>query len=120
MGTKEQMLRPGAVSGLFDYLPDTLSFAELFASPCNRATVLHEAMNVTLKLEDELCKEARHKAVDVGMSLSGWITELLKKELSKPETGKDGESLLNLVGCEDDRDFEFPRSRDQPREVDFS
>ncbi len=76
-------------------------------------------MNVTLKLENELCREARHKAVDVGMSLSGWITELLKRELSKPETGTNGGSLLDLVGCEDERDVEFPRSKDQPREVDF-
>ncbi|MDC0291700.1 hypothetical protein OAK81_00225 [Verrucomicrobiales bacterium] len=82
--------------------------------------MLHGTMNVTLKLEDELCRDARHKAVDVGMSLSGWITELLKRELSKPETGKEGDSLLDLVGCEDERDFEFPRSKDQPREVDFS
>ena len=77
-------------------------------------------MNVTLKLKDELCREARHKAVDAGMSLSGWITELLQRELSKPETAKDGDSLLDLVGCEDQRDVEFPRTKDQPREVDFS
>jgi len=94
--------------------------AETLISPCNRATVLHEIMNVTLKLDDELCRDARHKAVDVGMSLSGWITELLKRELSKPEAGKNGDSLLDLVGCEDGRNFDFPRSKDQPREVDFS
>jgi len=88
--------------------------------PGHRATVLHEAMNVTLKLQDELCREARHKAVDAGMSSSGWITELLKRELSKSETGKTADSLLDLVGCEDERDVEFPRSKDQPREVDFS
>ena len=92
----------------------------IFTSPCDRATVLHETMNVTLKLEDKLCREARHKAVDVGMSLSGWITELLKRELSKPDSRKDCDSLLNLLGCEDERDVEFPRSQDQPREVDFS
>lgn len=87
---------------------------------CNRATVLHEIMNVTLKLDDELCTEARHKAVDVGMSLSGWITELLKRELSKPALEKDSASLLDLLGCEDKRDIEFPRTKDGPREVDFS
>lgn len=77
-------------------------------------------MNVTLKLEDDLCKEARHKAVDAGMSLSGWITELLKRELSKPNLHSDSESLLDMLGSEDERDFEFPRSDDSSRKVDFS
>jgi len=77
-------------------------------------------MNVTLKLEDELCKEARHKAVDAGLSLSGWITELLKRELSKNDSGRHVDSLLELLGCEDERDFEAPRVQDKLREVDFT
>ena len=87
-----------------------------------RAIVLqcNTNMNVTLKLDDDLCKHARHKAVDSGLSLSGWITELLKRELSKPQDESVPESLLDLLGSEDDTDFEFPRAKDVPREVDFS
>lgn len=77
-------------------------------------------MNVTLKLEDDLCRHARHHAVDAGMSLSGWITELLKRELSKSSSKSTPDSLLELLGSEDENDVEFPRSEDSPREVDFS
>ena len=61
-------------------------------SPRNRAIVLHEAMNVTLKLPDELCKAARHLAVDDSKSLSAWTAELMRREIearaAKPEKPK--------------------------------
>jgi len=41
-------------------------------------------MNVTLKLPDELCKAARHRAVDEEKSLSAWMAGLVEKELEKP------------------------------------
>ncbi len=41
-------------------------------------------MNVTLKLPDELCKAARHRAVDAEKSLSAYVAELLERDLEKP------------------------------------
>lgn len=53
--------------------------------PCFRVTVQHEDMNVTLKLPDDLCKAARHRAVDAEKSLSAYVVELLERDLEKPE-----------------------------------
>ena len=36
------------------------------------------AKNVTLRMDEELLTELRHRAVDEKMSLSGWITATLK------------------------------------------
>jgi len=52
--------------------------------PCNRATVLHDIMNVTMKVPDELCKAARQRAVDAEKSLSANVAELLARDLEKP------------------------------------
>ena len=38
-------------------------------------------MNVTVKLPDELCKQARHRAVDENKSLSAWLADLVKRSL---------------------------------------
>jgi hypothetical protein len=75
--------------------------------------------NVTLKLDDALCRAARHRAVDAGVSLSGWVAEILKRELSNAQE-PGPKSLLELLGSDDSRDYEFPRSDDRPREVAFS
>ena len=40
-------------------------------------------MNVTISLRDELVKEARHLAVDKGVSLSKYIASILEEELGK-------------------------------------
>jgi hypothetical protein len=54
--------------------------------------MLHEIMNVTLKLPDDLCKAARHLAVDESKSLSAWTAELMRREIearaAKPEKPK--------------------------------
>lgn len=47
---------------------------------CNREIV----KNVTVKLEESLIKEARHKAVDRGQPLSGWLADLIEREVSTP------------------------------------
>jgi len=39
--------------------------------------------NVTLRMDEELLSELRHRAVDEKMSLSGWITATLKV-MAKP------------------------------------
>lgn len=62
-------------------------------------------MNVTIKLEDALCKEARHRAVDRGLSLSGWVAELLQKELAGEPHATAG--LLESLSMEDHADREF-------------
>jgi len=60
-------------------------------------------MNVTLKIDDALCKEARHKAVDADLSLSGWVASIIEKELkAKKPTNL---SLAEAIGMEDDRDL---------------
>lgn len=78
-------------------------------------------MNVTLKLDDQLCREARHRAVDAGLSLSGWMTVVLRRELGdlppeKPVT------LLEALGNEALADYEigFPRDRSIPQPPKFT
>ena len=38
-------------------------------------------MNVTITLPDDLCKRARHRAVDEEKSLSAWLAKLVAREL---------------------------------------
>ena len=45
-------------------------------------------MNVTVKLPDELCRRARHQAVDESKSLSAWLAQLVERELSAPPASK--------------------------------
>jgi len=42
-------------------------------------------MNETLKLPDDLCKAARHRAVDAEKSFSAYMVGLLEKDLEKSE-----------------------------------
>jgi hypothetical protein len=57
-------------------------------------------MNVTLKLPDELCKEARHRAVDESKSLSAWMADQLKRILAEPPPTRK-KSLVELLGQHD-------------------
>lgn len=43
-------------------------------------------MNVTVKLPDDLCRRARHRAVDESKSLSAWLAKLVERELSAPSS----------------------------------
>jgi len=56
-------------------------------------------MNVTLKLPDELCRKARHRAVDEYKSLSAWIAELIERELASRSAQKPV-SLAQALGDE--------------------
>jgi hypothetical protein len=38
-------------------------------------------VNVTVSLPDDLVREARHEAVDRGLSLSGYLADLLEQHL---------------------------------------
>jgi hypothetical protein len=77
-------------------------------------------MNVTIKIDDELCREARHRAVDAGRSLSGWIAEVIQKELSKLPR-KRQKTLLEALGNDKlaEIDLTFPRDASLIRETDF-
>jgi len=52
-------------------------------------------MNVTVKLEDDLIKQARHRSIDEGKSLSAWMADLVQKELKLTKTEK--KSLLERL-----------------------
>lgn len=77
-------------------------------------------MNVTIKIEDALCREARHRAVDRGLSLSGWIAQVLRKELAAEERAAGG--LLGALAMEEgeERVFEIPRDVSVARNLNFS
>jgi len=51
----------------------------------SRVSVLCEIMNVTLKLSDELCKLAKHRAIDELKSLSKRVAEIVEREISKTQ-----------------------------------
>ena len=74
-------------------------------------------MNVTIKLEDALCREARHRAVDADLSLSGWIAELIRERLGLSVGGRPKKTLLEILGDEKAGavELEFPRLAEQPR-----
>lgn len=81
-------------------------------------------MNVTLKIPDELCRKARHRAVDANKSLSGWVADILERELNE-NTGKypsESKSLVDLLGHSPtaERDFELPeRAHGNHRLISF-
>jgi hypothetical protein len=77
-------------------------------------------MNVTIKIDDALCKEARHRAVDDGLSLSGWISGVVRKELAG-EKGKVGVGLLESLAMKEgeERAFEVVRDSSAARDLKF-
>lgn len=77
-------------------------------------------MNVTIKMDNALCKQARHRAVDADLSLSGWIARVVEKELSEANVGE--QTLADAIGMEDDRDLmEFvpDRKLEADRPIEF-
>ncbi len=93
-----------------------------FAFPvrmCNDALV---EMNVTIKIQEELGRAARHKAVDAGLSLSGWISTVIAKELSLPKREEPSRTLLDALGNEAlaEMKLDFPRDQSGGEPLDFS
>lgn len=78
-------------------------------------------MNVTIKIDDALCKEARHRAVDHGLSLSGWIAGIVRKELAR-ENSTDRPGLLDALAMKEgeERAFEISRDSSLARDLEFS
>lgn len=80
-------------------------------------------MNVTVKLEDRLVKMARHRAVDSGVSLSGWLALLIEREVNGRPGGRSKPvRLLEALGDESVAGLEFepPRLKDEPEGVVFA
>lgn len=77
-------------------------------------------MNVTIKIDDALCREARRRAVDQGLSLSGWIAGVLHRELAGGKAADEGGLLEALAMKEgEDRGFEVPRDASKSRDLAF-
>ena len=80
-------------------------------------------MNVTVKLDDRLVKMARHRAVDSGVSLSGWLAMLIEREVDcTPSARNKPAHLLEALGDESVAGLEFnpPRLKDKPKGVVFA
>ena len=91
--------------------------------PCYRAA---RTLNVTLKLPDELCRKARHSAVDESKSLSAWVAGLIEQALEKPEPEVRPQTLAEAMmvpGMPDsfyEKDFHLPDRREvNHREFSF-
>ncbi|MFP4166122.1 MAG: toxin-antitoxin system HicB family antitoxin [Opitutales bacterium] len=54
--------------------------------------------NLTLKIDETLWKRARHRAVDEGLSVSGWVAELMESALLERESFEEDrrEALRDL------------------------
>lgn len=85
-------------------------------------------MNVTVKLPDDLCRQARHRAVDEEKSLSRWLADLVRRELAAGSPGRGEEpktwiEALTLAEMPDsfyEKEFPLPdRQTTKHREFRF-
>jgi hypothetical protein len=100
-------------------------------TPCFRAIVLHgnKNMNVTLKLPDDVVREARIRAVHDSKSLSAWMADLVRRELgaeqdiSKPKAPQSLFEAMQVPGMPDwfyEKEFPLPdRNAEREREFQF-
>ena len=51
-------------------------------------------MDVTLKLPDEVVREARIRAIHDSMSLSAWMADLVRRELAAPDSTEQKRKTL--------------------------
>ncbi len=75
-------------------------------------------MNVTLKIDNSLCRQARHRAVDMGLSLSAWIAGVMRKELAMEMRHRGLLAELSMTEGED-REFQIPRDPSEASEVEL-
>ena len=73
-------------------------------------------MNVTITLDDDLCREARHHTVDEGKSLSSWLAGLVRKEIRKASPA-EATTLLDLLrdDAAGEIPLEIPELKDLPQ-----
>ncbi len=84
-------------------------------------------MNVTLKLPDEMVREARVRAVHDSKSLSAWMADLVRRELAAPDSPvqkpKTLIEALTVPGMPDwfyEKEFPLPDRREtKHREFSF-
>jgi hypothetical protein len=80
-------------------------------------------MNVTLKLPDDLCREAKHRAIDESKSLSAWVAGLLERELAAgKQPSPKPRTLIEIFGSDEFTDRDFPlenRRAGKVREFSF-
>lgn len=77
-------------------------------------------MNVTIKLPDDLVHEARYRAVARSQSLSQWVADLMRVEISRSHP--DRKTLSERLGdpLTAHRDFELPeRKSETERPISF-
>lgn len=70
-------------------------------------------MNVTLKLPNDLIREARHRAVNQSQSLSAWLTSLVRRELADASAieGKNPRTWIEAFSGDAEGEFsdcDFP------------
>lgn len=84
-------------------------------------------MNVTLKLPNDLVREARHRAVNQSQSLSAWLASLVRRELAAPpaetEKPKTLAEAMRVPGMPDsfyEKEFPLPdRKQTKHRKFTF-
>jgi hypothetical protein len=84
-------------------------------------------MNVTIKLPDDLVREARHRAVNQSQSLSAWMAGLVHRELSAtPPAMEEPKCWMEALKVPDapdwfyEKDFPLPdRKQTKHREFTF-
>lgn len=82
-------------------------------------------MNVTLKLPDEIVREARHLAIDENTSLSALVCELLEERIkqrsaTEPKTWMEALRLPDAPDWFYEKDFPLPdRKETKHREFAF-
>lgn len=78
-------------------------------------------MNVTIKIDNMLVKGARHRAVDDGLSLSGWVAKLIYRELLDDSSLAKRGGLLELLGDDEPQGgaVDFPRDKSPTRKIEF-
>lgn len=77
-------------------------------------------MNVTIKIDDDLCRQARHRAVDADLSLSGWVAQVIEKEIAQSQ--RTGKTMREMLAMDDDldlMDFIPPRDIVADRPIQF-